>query len=571
MSLMTESRSRITIVGTVFLLLAAVIVLRLGYLQVWKHDYFSVLATQTHSQKFEIPAKRGEILMRDRDGTTPVAMNRNLKTLYADTRYIYDEEEVIRELKNVLGKDYSQEIKNKEYVVLEEEVEHETAEKIKQLELSGIGLSDNYTRVYPEDSLGSQVIGFLNHDKQGQYGIEGHYDDLLSGTNGMFDAETDAKGIPIATSDNVQSEPIDGDDIVLTIDRNIQAHVEKVLKESVMEMNADSAHAVIMDPDSGEILSMANYPTFNPNEYNEVEDYGVFQNKTVSNQFEPGSGFKIFTMAAGLESGSIAPRDSFYDKGYVEVGDHTIKNVEAYESTQSMTNIITKSLNTGVVHVLKQMGSGSINQQAKNTLYKFFVNRFNLTSSTGIEQPSEPKLHMNEPGSVGPVEYANMTFGQGITTTMTRMVASMGAVVNDGVLYAPSLVDYHVSPDGTVHEGDNEAVKKNVVSPETSREIRRMMETVVDDGGGYGAKIEGYRIGGKTGTAQVPDPEGGYYEYRDIGTFTGFAPIDNPEYIMMVRVDNPDVPGYAGSAAAGVVFGDIMEWLLLYEGVPSEN
>lgn len=568
----TDNTSRLTIVALVFALLGAVIVLRLGYLQVIQHDYFSVLADASHMRKFEIPAQRGEVYVQDRGEAVPVAMNRNLQTLYADTRYIYDQPRVVKALEEVLGEDYTQQLNEADgYLQLKKEVTYEDAEAIEAYELSGVGFSDNYVRTYPEGELGAQVLGFVNHDGEGQYGIEGSLDDRLSGTPGLFDAQTDSQGMPLATSENIQIEPQHGQDVVLNIDRNIQAFVEKTLADAAQEMGAESAHAVIMDPNSGAVRAMANYPSFNPNEYTEVEDYERFSNQTVSGSFEPGSGFKMFTMATGLETGAVTPGSTFHDTGSVQVADATIRNAGTAPGQKSMNDVIVDSLNTGIVHVLKQLGGGDINTEAKATLYEFFTGRFQLSTPTGIEQPSEPELNMHQPSAVGPVEYANMAFGQGISTTMVRMSASMAAIVNGGTIWQPQLVDAY--RDGErVEEVNPKVAQENVISSQTAAQLRAMMEGVVEEGGGYGAQLEGYRVGGKTGTAQIASPDGGYLEGRYIGTFTGFAPVEDPEYIMMVRIDEPDVPGYAGSAAAGVVFGDIMDYLLEYAAVPpSQN
>lgn len=570
---MTDNAYRIKIVGITFMMLGAAIVLRLGYLQIIRYEHFSVLASETHLRKFEVAPRRGLIYMQDRGEVVPVAMNRNLKVLYADTRYINDIDTTERKLRSILGKGYRKELESgQDYIVLDREIELELAQKIDEAELSGIGLNDNYIRTYPEGMLAAQVMGFVNSDGEGQYGIEGYLDKELKGVPGLFNAETDTRGIPIATSDNIQVEAVEGDDVVLTIDRNIQAQAERVIKDKVEETQAESGYALIMEANSGRVLAMVNYPGFDPNEYSTVEDYSRFINTTTSSHFEPGSGFKVFTMAAGLDSGSITPEETYYDAGSVRVADRTIKNAEGGNRTISMTDIITYSVNTGVVYILEQLGGGEINEKSKKTLHRYFTGRFRLDESTGIEQPGEPELHMNSPDESGIVNYANMTFGQGVTTTMMRMVASMGAVINDGKLYRPTLIDHTVSSEGKVTRREPELIDGGMVSSRTSLQIREMMETVVTDGGGFGTKIAGYRIGGKTGTAQIPHPDGGYYDDKDIGTFTGFAPVENPRYVMMVRIDDPNIYGYAGSAAAGPAFGEIMEWLLRYEGVaPSEN
>ncbi|PSO42952.1 hypothetical protein BRC19_02765 [Candidatus Saccharibacteria bacterium QS_5_54_17] len=571
---MDSSRSRITTLGVVFLLLAGAVVVRLGYLQILRADHFSVLATQSQSRKFEIPAQRGEIFMQDRGEATAVAMNRNLKTLYADTRYIYDQTRVVRKLKDILGTDFTRKLSGADgYTLLKEEVPYETAQKIKQLGLSGIGLSDNYTRVYPEGTLGARLLGFVNQDGEGQYGVEGGLDEALSGTTGFLAAETDAGGIPIPSEENVEKQARDGKDVVLTIDRNIQDFAESALKRGAQETGARSGHVVIMDPNSGRVLAMANYPTYNPNTYQEVTDYQRFRNVTVSQKFEAGSVFKPFTMAAGLDSGSVTPEESYYDRGFVQVGEHKITNALGGSEPRSMREVITNSVNTGAIYVLKQLGeqsgSAGISKANKQTLHNYFTDRFHLTDGTGVKLPGEPSLSMDAPGEVSNVNYANMAFGQGITTTMLRMTSSMSAVINGGTLYKPQVVDFYRTPDQEAgRDVSTQVTDDSVVSEKTSQQIRAMMETVVERGGGFGARIDGYRVGGKTGTAQLPHPDGGYYEDKEIGTFIGFAPVEDPQYIMMVRMDQPTTPGFAGSVAAGPVFGDIMEQLLRYKGVP---
>lgn len=551
-----------------FLLFAGAIIARLGYLQVVRHEHFSVLARQTHLRKFEVAPRRGLIYMQDRGETVPVAMNRNLKVLYADTRYIKDIDETERQLKGLTGKGYRKQLESgKDYVVLEREMEFDLAQKVDEAELPGIGLGDNFVRTYPEGTLAAQVLGFVNADGEGQYGVEGYLDEKLKGIPGLFNAETDTRGIPIATNDNIQVEAVDGADVVLTIDRNIQAKAEAVIKNKVVETQAESGHAIVMEIDTGRVLAMVNYPGFNPNEYSQVSDYGLFTNTATSRQFEPGSGFKVFTMATGLETGGISADESYYDAGSVRVADRVIKNAEGGNRNVSMTDIITYSINTGVIYILEQLGGGEINDKARKTLHEYFTGRFRLDEKTGIQQTGEPDLHMNSPDESGVVNYANMTFGQGITTTMMRMVASMGGVINDGKMYRPTLVDHIIYADEKVEVNKPELINDKVVSAKTSAQIRGMMETVVTDGGGFGTKLPGYRIGGKTGTAQVPGPDGGYYDDKDIGSFIGFAPMEKPRYIMMVRIDNPVVYGYAGSAAAGPAFGEIMEWLLRYDGV----
>ncbi len=572
----TARNSRITVLAIAFLAMALLTLSRLVYLQIIRHDHFSVLAAQTHSRKFEIAPQRGQIYIHDRGRLVPMAMNRNLKLLYADTRYVYDLDAVVAGLKQILGEDYRDKLEAADgYVALEDDIDYHTGQEIQALGVSGIGLSDQYKRVYPEGSLAAQVLGFVNRDGEGQYGIEGWFDGVLKGSFGMYDMETDANGIPIATSDNIQLEPVHGDDVVLTLDRNIQAKVESALKKGVEGTNAKSAHAVIMDPNSGRMLAMANYPTYDPNKYSEVEDYRRFINVASSELFEPGSGFKVFTVAAGLEAGVIDKDETFDDSsGLVRVADAVIRNAGIpHSSNRSMTEIITNSVNTGAVYVLEKFGNGEINLTARRGLYEFFANRFKLTDSTGIEQSGEPNMSMVDPESVGPVNYANITFGQGIATTMVRMVASMAGIINGGDIYKPYLVDYRIQNDGEVVTTEPEIMAEGIVSSETSETMREMMETVVTDGGGWSINwaVPNHSVGGKTGTAEIPGPDGGYLRGQYIGSFIGFAPVDEPKYLMMVRIDDPRAPGYAGSAAAAPIFADIMEWLVRYGGLEMDR
>ena len=568
---MTIDNTRVFILAALFALIGGLIVVRLGYLQIMQHDYFSVLADETHVRKFEIPAQRGEILMQDRDGPTPVALNRNRKTLYADTRYIYDADKVLSELQAITGEDYREEISDTDgYVELEEELDFAQAEAIEEQELSGVGLSDNYVRDYPEAELAAQTLGFVNHDDEGQYGVEEYFDEQLRGVPGMFDAQTDSQGIPLATKDNIQQQPEPGADVVLNLDRNLQYFMESALEEAVTDKQAESAHGMVMEVETGAVLAMGNYPSFDPNQYHRVDSHDLYQNAVVSSQFEPGSGFKMFTMAAGLDSDAVSPDTTYEDEGRVEVADSEIRNVLASQGTTDMREVIVRSLNTGAVYVLESLGENAVDEEAKQQLYEYFSDRFALDEPTGIDMPGEVNLNMHTPESVGPVEYANMSFGQGVATSMVRMTTSMAALVNDGVMYKPRVIDYYQNGDD-VYRSEPEVAAEYLISAETSQQLRAMMQEVVDDGGGFGAGVEGYTVGGKTGTAEIPDGAGGYFDDRYIGTFTGFAPVEDPQYVMMVRLDDPQTDDFAGNDAARV-FGDIMEDVLQYRGVqPADN
>jgi len=550
-------------------------VLRLAQLQLFKYDYYSVLAETSHQRKYEINPVRGEIFVQDRGQKVPLVLNRHLKTLYADTRYVQDPTDTAKQLAELTHESaagYEQELrKSSAYIVLKKQVEPELAKAIDGLQLAGIGLSDEDVRSYPEGTLAAQVLGFVNAEGQGQYGIEEYFNSQLSGEPGLLNAKTDIRGIPIATSDNVEVPAKNGSDLVLTIDRNIQAKVESVLKSGMEKYHGKRAAAVVMEANTGAIKAMASYPTYEPARYQDVTDYRLFTNLPVQNTFEPGSNFKIFTMSTGLDMGAVTPDSTYLDTGSIKVDEYTIKNAGGIPSgTHSMKEVIEKSINTGAVQVLKQLGGGEINETAKQKLYEYFSEHFGFGKLTGIELAGEAAGNLNKADN-SDVNYANMTFGQGLTATMLQVVTAVTAVVNGGTLYQPYIVQQQVDTDGNIISTTPKINRQNIISQQTSAQLKEMMELVVQYGGGYGTKIEGYRIGGKTGTAQIPDPNGGYFEYRDIGSFTGFATTDNARYVMMVRIDEPVVPGFAGSAAAGPMFGDIMRWLINYTGIPPSS
>lgn len=565
---------RIAALGLGLALIGVLMLGRLMYLQVIRHAYYKVLANQEQLHKYEINPTRGEIYVQDRGKLQPLVLNRSLKTLYVDTHYVLNREDTARQLAELTGDkatDYAAAMDTESsYIVLKKQVEPSVAKQIDELQLGGVGLSDAPTRVYPEGSLAAQVLGFVNNDRKGQYGVEEYLNAQLGGTTGLLNAKTDTRGIPIATSDNVQVEPKDGSKVVLSLERNVQAKVEQVLKAGVSKYQSKNASAVVLDVNTGAIVAMANYPTFDPAKYTEVGDYSVFANRAATGLYEPGSVLKVFSMSAGLDTGAVTPTATYTNTGSTQVGDRKIENADdaAYRGTQTMTNVITHSLNTGVVEVLRRLGGNDINQTGKAKLHDYYTNHFLFGKPTGIEVPAEPGGTINPPSS-DDANYANMSFGQGMTATLVQLAAAAAAVVNGGTYYQPHLVDRVIDPSGQVTLTQPVVKNQQIISAQTSAQIKAMMETVVTSGGGTSNKLAGYRIGGKTGTAQIPNPEGGYFNNRDIGSFISAGPLDKPRYVVMVRTDEPHAGGpFAGSAAAAPMAGEIMRWIIGYQGVP---
>jgi cell division protein FtsI/penicillin-binding protein 2 len=560
------------------MLVGAIFTARLFYLQIVRYDYFRLQAATAQKRSYEIPAERGRILAYDGQEKTPLVLNEVQPTVFVDQRYVKNVDATAEKLQQILGGN-TEEIKktldgDSAYVVLKNRITREQATKIKDEELAGIGLNDRTYRVYPEATLGSQLLGFVNAEGKGQYGLEEAIDDDLSGEDGVLEAVTDINNVPLTTNeDNVIKPAQDGKEVVLTIDVNIQRYVEDALKKGVEASGGQEGSAVVIDPNTGAVKAMANYPTYNPEKIDEVKDYGVFSNKVVTEAYETGSGVKVFTMAAGVNEGKVTKDTTFYDSGEVQVEDRLIENSDGGLGTISMTRVIQNSINTGVVFVLNQLGGGSINEQARQTLHKYFVDKFGFGAATGIAQANEASgtiIGPNDPDGNN-VRYANMTFGQGMTVTMLQMVSAVSSLINGGDYYQPYLVDGTVNENNEFNQNQPNKVRSDIISDQTSADVREMMLSVVNSGGGISAKREGYQIGGKTGTAQVIEDSGLYSEDREVGSFIGFGASSKNDYVIMTRVVEPTIGGYAGTAAAAPIFADISNFLIDYYQIPPNS
>ncbi|HIA91585.1 TPA: penicillin-binding protein 2 [Candidatus Saccharibacteria bacterium] len=546
---------------------------RLFQIQVLEHSYYSQKAVSTHNKSYVIPAERGEIFIQDKNGNSvPLALNETFVRVIADPRYITNSEEVSQRIAEATGGDqgyYKEQLdKDTSYAVLEDYLDLETGEKVADLNLAGIALRDVTRRVYPEGSLAAHSLGFVNADGAGQYGIEQYYDKELQGVEGRLSGAFDVRGIPIAVADSIEQPALPGNDVVLTIDKNIQYEVERALKEGVERVDATKGSAVVMDPSTGEVKALANYPSYSPESYRSVDDIAVFTNAAISEPIEPGSVVKIFSMAAGLQSGTVTPDTTYLDRSCEEIDGFTICNTgDRVTKHRSMTETITRSANTGVIYVLKTLDGDddSISREDKELLHDYYINRLHLGSPTNIELSGERGGVVDGP-EVSDVRYANMTFGQGLSINMVQLAASLSSVINGGTYYKPHIVASQIDSAGNEYAVKPQVVERNVVSEEASQQLKTMMETVVTNGGGRSAYRSGYSIGGKTGSAQIANPEGGYYEDRVLGTFFGFAPSEDPQYVIVVRIDEPQGV-FAGSGAAAPVFADISNWLIDYYGI----
>lgn len=532
---------------------------RLFYLQVIKHDYYRTAALQGQLKEYEIAPQRGVILARDGNQMVPIVLNEEVYTVFADPAYIRDPNESASKLQQVIGGEkgkYEQLMRaDSRYAVLAKKVAKDKAEQIDKLQIKGLGTRAVSQRVYPQGSLGAQILGFVDDEGNGKYGIEQYLDKNLKGQPGQLKAITDASGVPLVSNrDNILIEPKDGERVSLTIDLSMQRRVEDMLKAHLESVRSNAGSIIIMDPKNGEVKAMANYPTYNPAEFAKVEDAKVFTNAAVSEPIEVGSVMKTLTVAAGMDSGAISPTTTYADPGFYKIGDATVRNVEedGGAATRSTSDILRYSLNTGATYVLMQMGGGRINEQGRKVWYDYLENHFRFGNQTGIEQGYEADGYVPSPtdGYGLDIQYANTTFGQGINITPVQMLAAFSATINGGNYYRPHLL---------VSE-KNDPLKTGVVKPELSPILRSMHENSVAKNYTFLSR-PGYKVGGKTGTAEITKPGGGYYDDRYNGTFVGYVGGDQPEYVIMVTVIEPKIGGYAGRAAAGPLFGKAVDML----------
>lgn len=562
------------------IVLGAIFVVRLFYLQVLKHDYYQSSAYKSQLKQYEIPAERGTISAHDGAAVVPLVLNETLYTLYADPAYVKDAEHTAVALQQVIGGNVN-DIKTKmttpdmRYVILAKKLSREQKDAVDSLKLKGIGTQDAPYRTYPDGQLASQALGFVNEEGIGKYGIEEALDSDLAGKPGMLRAITDASGVPLAANkDNRITDPIKGNGVVLTVDIGIQQQVEDILKAFVDKTQAKSGSVVVLEANSGAIKAVANYPTYDPGKYSEVQDGSLFNNDAVSAPLEVGSIMKSLTVAAAMNEGLVNRNTTYYDPSYFRIDGATVKNVEedGGAGTRSMEDLLRLSLNTGATWLLMQMGGGEINAKARNTWHNYLVDHYRFGKNTGVEQGYESSGSVPEPneGFGLNITYANTAFGQAISITPLQMAAAFAAMLNGGTYYQPRLVEGVVKPDGTVTPKQPVVLGTNVVKGSVSEDMRTLLEAVFRKNRAvYTDKTfsSAYSVGGKTGTAQISKPEGGYYDDRFNGTYVGFVGGDNAQYVIAVRMTEPKIAGYAGSKAAAPVYGDIANVLINSYGV----
>ncbi len=534
---------------------AAVVIFRLYYLQIKKGEHYKALALGQQISSQEIEGKRGEIFFRDK--STPLAKTekRNLIYIYPEKILKGESEEKVRFLDSILEETekeiYSLLGKGK---TLKREVSQENLEKVRESGLEeDIKTEELWGRIYPQEEIASHIVGFLNEEMEGQYGIEGYYDEILKGVKGFKKEGKSPFGYLTSLFGTKKENDFQGADIFLTLDYNIQYFSEKVLKEAKEVWDIDSGQVLVSNPNTGKILAAAVFPSFNPNKYGQEKDLGTFINPLTQKLFEPGSVFKPLTFAAAIEENLIEPNTTYEDKGCVELGGPPICNFQKRVwGEQKMTDVLEESINTGAVFVEQKIGEN---------LFLEYLKDFNLFEKTGVDLQGE-EFSLNETLKNGYArDFATASFGQGIEVTPIQLVQAFSSIANGGYITKPLLVDSIVYPSGEVVEIKPE-IKKKVLSADTCAKLTSMLISVIENGSGRRTKIDGYFIAGKTGTAQVPLVNGkGYSQDETIQSFIGFFPALDPEIIILIKLDNPKNSTMSGHSVVPL-FGELAKYII---------
>lgn len=575
MQLDFKKGSRTKTLAIVTLSIMAVFVARLFYLQIIQHDYYVAQASKEQLKQLVIPAKRGEIYALDSGKPVKIVLNENVYTVFADPKMVDEPEKIVETVRRVAGGNARANLdelvnkKDSRYQVLATKVSRKQAEMMKQAQLKGLGFQQVTQRVYPEGQLAAQTLGFVDAEGNGKYGIEQALNKRLLGHDGMLQSVTDVSNVPLTIGDkNINSPAKNGDNLVLTVDRNIQAYSERALAEGMKKSGATHGSVMVMDPQSGKVLAMANLPTYNPGEFFKVQDASAFNNGTISAPYEPGSDIKTLTVATGLDKGVIQPDSTYTNTDSIKVEDRTIGNATKGQTGNiTMQHALNYSLNTAMVTIAQRLGDGkNIDRQARDTIYEYFHDKLGLGELTGIELAGEARGTVISPDESdgNAVRYSNMAFGQGLDVTMVQVCAAFSTIINGGVYFKPTVIAGTMSDDGkSFMAGAPKEAKTGIIGADASNKVRRMIHDARNAFYG-GQDKKGYYIGGKTGTSQTIR-DGKYVDDETVGTYLGYGGSSEarPEYVIMVQV-SAEKKELAGAKDAMPIFTDISNWMIDY-------
>jgi len=562
-------------------LIVGIFGVRLFYVQVIRYDHFKQAALHNQLKQKQIPASRGIIEAYDGNSVVPIVLNQTLYTIFADPvdmkTYHTDPQKVAAAAASVLGgkySDYEQAVtaQHTRYSILAKKVSKAQRDKLMGYKFAGLYSEAQDYRIYPQGDLAAQTLGFVNANGQGEYGVEQAMNKQLAGQPGELKAITDLNGVPLAASSgNVQRPPVAGDTVTLTLDIGMQAQMQKILKDEYKKTESQGLSAVILDANSGQIKAMASYPSYNPANYGNTGNPKYFENGAVTDAIEPGSTMKLLTTAAAIDQGVIGPNTTFYDPAHWIVDGFNITDIEedGGARVQSIKSLLNLSLNTGATWELMQMGGGKIDAKARDAWHDYMVNHFLLGHPTNIAQGYESAGYVPGPEQNGAginLTYANTSFGQGVLVTPLQMAAADASILNGGTYYQPHVVAKITHADGSSQTIKPKVLVQHTVSAKTSSDMPGLMEYVVqghlDSGYEYLRFSSKYSVGGKTGTAQIAKPGGGYYADKFNGTYAGFVGGDHPQYVIVVYNIQPGVGGYAGSNGGQPVFADLAHMLI---------
>ena len=569
-------RSRTSYLAIVLLVAMAAFVLRLFQLQILQYGKYTELARASQQRQFVIPAERGKIYMMDGKTPVPVVLNQATYTVIADPQAVDNKErnQIITSLREIAGGEMTdgaaERLANKKsrYEVLAKNITRTQAEKLKEKNFAGVLYQQGSVRSYPEGGLGAHVLGFVNAAGEGQYGVEGSLNNRLKGQDGLLQSVTDVRNVPLTVGkNNMRIEAKSGDNLALTVDRNVQSQVELTLKKGIEAANATEGSAVIMNPKNGQILALANYPTYNPAEFNKQKNAAVFMNSASMVPFEPGSIIKSFSFATAIDEGAVTPSSTYNNTDCIKVADRTMCNaLRGLSGTTTIQGAFNNSLNVGTITAIRRLGNGSqINLAARQVLYEYYHDKFGFGQKTGIEL-GEASGYIYPPDSVegNEVRYSAMTYGQSMNLTMVQVAAGFSSLVNGGQYYKPTVLRGVIDGYGNLKSSESKSIRQTV-SGNTSSQMRTMLATARQSSFLSKSDKPGYEIGGKTGTSEAV-VNGSYTQKETIATYIGYGGGKNgAEYVIMVRVAAPGKRiNLQGNFHAGPIFTDISNWTIDY-------
>ena len=539
---------------------------------IFEAEYYQKKAEALHERERDIKAARGEII--DCNGTV-LATNKTVCTISVIHSQIKDPERVIRSLSELLDMDEEAVRKRVEKVSsierIQTNVEKEIGDKIRDLELAGVKVDEDFKRYYPYHELASTVLGFTGGDNQGIIGLEVKYEDWLAGTDGKILTVTDARGVELDKIAEDRLEPVPGKTLQLSMDYNIQMYAQQMAEKVMEEKQADGVSIILMNPSNGELYAMVNVPEFDLDDPFTLPQWTVglteeekqdalnqmWRNRSINDTYEPGSVFKVVTAAACLEEGVVTTQDQFHCPGYYVVEDRRIRcHKIGGHGSETFVQGIQNSCNPVFINIGLRLGVDR---------FCDYYDRFGLLGNTGVDLPGEASTIMHQRKNIGQVELATMSFGQSFQVTPIQMATTFSSIINGGNRVTPHFGKRVLDQDGTVAETFSDKKGKRILSEETSATMRALLESVVSEGGGKNAAVEGYRIGGKTATSQTLPRSANKY----ISSFVGFAPADDPQILGMCIIYNPQGVYYGGTIAAPVI-GKIFENILPYLGIEKE-